>query len=79
MPYTAAEYAAFKGSARKQVLAKAALLHAYNVTRGQLAAVRILKSSDIKMIEKLKKLELSLLEQAEQLSQESSWKKLIKE
>ena len=79
VPYTAEEYATLKGSARKQVLAKAALLQAYNVTRGQLAAVRILKSTDSKVIEKMKKLEASLIEQAGQLSQESGWRELVKE
>jgi hypothetical protein len=79
VPYTAEEYAALKGSARKQVLAKAALLQAYNTTRGQLAAIRILKTTDIKMIEKFKKLEESLIEQAEQLPKESGWRELVKE
>ena len=79
VPYTAQEYAALKGSERKQVLEKAALLKAYDITRGQLAAIRILKSTDMKMIEKFKKLEASLIKQAEPLLKESGWRELVRE
>ena len=79
VPYTGVAYAKLDAAARKRVLAQAAQLQAYNVTRGQLALVRILKSTDHKVIDKLKKLEARLIEQAEILPDDADWLELIKE
>ena len=79
VPYTGVAYAKLDAAARKRVLAQAAQLQAYNVTRGQLALVRILKSTDHKVIDKLKKLEAHLIEQAKLLPDDADWLELIKE
>jgi hypothetical protein len=79
VPFTRAEFTALRGKERKAVLATAALLQAYDVTRGQLALVRVLKSTDLKVIDKLKKLEERLAQQAQELASKERWRELMRE
>ena len=79
IPYRRREYETLSANEKKQVLNCAARVQEYNVTRGQLALLRILKSDDPKMIEKMKKLEARLAAQEKQLPMTSRRQAWIKE
>ena len=79
VPYTRKGYAALSAREKKQVLQYATRMRDYDVTRGQLAVLRVLKSDDVKMIDKFKKLEARLAWQAGELPSEPHWRALVKE
>ena len=79
VPYTREEYAALPASKKKTVLEYATRMRAYSIVREQLAMLRILKTDDIKMVEKFKKLEARLAWLAGELPLEARWRALIKD
>ena len=79
VPYTRAQYHALSAWDKKQVLAYVARIREYNCMRTRLAALRILKTDDVRAIEKMKKLEAQLAQHVGTLPTGALWKDWIKE
>ena len=79
VPYTKEEYAALTRKQRKTVLAQAKEVLEYNRTCAQIALLQVLKSDQVKFIDKMKVLEERLEDQRELLPTSERWKACIKE
>lgn len=79
VPYTKEEYAALTRKQRKTVLAQAKEVLEYNRTCAQIALLQVLKSDQVKFIDKMKVLEERLEDQRELLPASERWKACIKE
>jgi hypothetical protein len=79
VPYTKEEFAALSRKQRKETLADAKLVQEYNRTCAQIALIQVIKTDDLKFVEKLQRLEEQLELQRMNLPVLERWKECIKE
>ncbi len=79
VPYTKEEFAALSRKERKEALADAKTVLEYNRTCAQIALIQVAKTDDLKLVEKLKRLENQLELQRMSLPVLERWKECIKE
>jgi hypothetical protein len=79
VPYTREQYRALSSWDKKLVMQHVARIQEYDRMRAQLAALRILKTDDLRAIEKMQKLEARLAAHVSTLPTGAMWKDWIKE
>jgi hypothetical protein len=79
VPYTREQYRALSSWDKKLVMQHVARIQEYDRMRAQLAALRILKTDELRAIEKMQKLEARLAAHVSTLPTGAMWKDWIKE